>query len=126
MDKPMRRGIPQKYSQLTKHVSLSLTPDGRLGLDKIASQIQISRSELVERIGRGSIKIIQPYQIEPIEAYLLELKALYGDELRGRGLWRSQPKKQRKQILKLKINQIEELLASLKTHALEDTNLQIA
>ena len=126
MAKAIRRGIPQKYSQLTKHTSVSLTPDGRLGLDAIASQIQISRSELVERIGRGLIKIIQPDRIERIEAYLLELKALYGDELRGRGLWRSKPKKERKQILQLKINQIEELLVSFKTPALSETNLQVA
>ena len=105
-----KRGIPLKYSQLTKHTSLSLTPNGRLGLDAIAAEMEISRSEFIERFGRGLIKIIQPEQIELIKACVLELKAPIHDELRGRGLWRRKANKERELILQQKIARIDELL----------------
>ena len=108
-----RRGIPQKYSQLTQHSSLSLTPDGRSKLDALAYSLALSRSELIERIGRGLIKIILPSQFESLSNFLEELKGLYRDELRGRGLWRRPAKETRAKTLKEKINQIDKLLNQL-------------
>jgi metal-responsive CopG/Arc/MetJ family transcriptional regulator len=49
------RGIPELHDELKKRVSIALTPRGIQGLDALAAQQKISRSELVERIGRGLI-----------------------------------------------------------------------
>jgi hypothetical protein len=52
-----QRGQPEKWDELKKRVMLSLTPTSVDGLDAIAHGLGISRSELVERIGRGVISI---------------------------------------------------------------------
>jgi len=52
-----RRGQPELYDVLKKRYSMTLTPTGADGLDAIASSLGISRSELVERIGRGLIPL---------------------------------------------------------------------
>lgn len=49
------KGIPELHDELKKRVSIALTPTGIQGLDALAAQEKISRSELVERIGRGLI-----------------------------------------------------------------------
>jgi len=51
------RGQPEKWDELKKRVMLSLTPTSVDGLDAIAHGLGLSRSELVERIGRGVIPI---------------------------------------------------------------------
>jgi DNA-binding TFAR19-related protein (PDSD5 family) len=52
------RGQPEtEYGELKKIVSLSMTPSALKGLDRISRELQISRSELVERIGRQLIKL---------------------------------------------------------------------
>jgi uncharacterized protein YidB (DUF937 family) len=56
------RGQPEKWKQLKKRVTMSLTPKGVDGLDALASDLGLSRSELVERIGRRVI----PLQVDAI------------------------------------------------------------
>jgi len=51
------KGVPESHDELKKNVSLSLTPTATAGLDAIASSLGISRSSLVENIGRGIISI---------------------------------------------------------------------
>ncbi|MEO8891095.1 MAG: hypothetical protein ABI417_06105 [Coleofasciculaceae cyanobacterium] len=51
------RGQPEVYDELKKIVSLSLTPTALAGLDESSVRLNISRSELVERIGRGLLTI---------------------------------------------------------------------
>lgn len=50
-----QRGEPELYDELKKRITLAVTPTGVEGLDAIASSLGLSRSELVERIGRGLI-----------------------------------------------------------------------
>lgn len=45
------------YSETKKSTTVGLTPTGKKGLDKIAAAMDISRSELVERVGRGLLQI---------------------------------------------------------------------
>ncbi len=52
-----KRGQPEKWDELKKRVSVSLTPKGIDGLDALATSMGISRSDLLERIGRGIIPI---------------------------------------------------------------------
>ena len=52
------RGQPEMYDELKKIVTVSLTPTAVAGLDQFARNRSISRSELVERIGRQVIKIV--------------------------------------------------------------------
>jgi hypothetical protein len=57
--KPVRKGIkslrgkPEIYDELKKVASFSITPTAINGLRKISSELNLSRSELIERIGRG-------------------------------------------------------------------------
>ena len=51
------RGQPEAYDELKKIVSVSLTPTAIKGLDDLARTHVISRSELLERIGRRIFKL---------------------------------------------------------------------
>lgn len=53
------RGVPELHDELKTRVNLSLTPTGIEGLDILASKWGLSRSELVEKIGRGHISIAE-------------------------------------------------------------------
>lgn len=46
-----------EWGELKTRVSVSLTPTALAGLDAIASDLQLSRSDLLERIGRGEIRL---------------------------------------------------------------------
>ncbi|MDZ8257983.1 hypothetical protein [Nostoc sp. ChiQUE01b] len=50
-----QKDVPEMYDEVKKRVNLALTPTGIEGLDAIASNFDLSRSELVERIGRRLI-----------------------------------------------------------------------
>lgn len=51
------RGQPEAYDELKKIVSVSLTPTAIEGLNNLSRTYMVSRSELIERIGRQIIKI---------------------------------------------------------------------
>jgi hypothetical protein len=61
--KPSRKGVksmrgqPEIYNELKKITSFSITPTARLGLKQLSEQLNISCSELIERIGRGLLTI---------------------------------------------------------------------
>ncbi len=52
------RGQPEDYDQLKQRVTICITPSAREGLDHLSSLRAISRSELIERIGRQILKIV--------------------------------------------------------------------
>ncbi len=52
-----RRGCPEIYDELKKPITVALTPTAVRGLDELSASRQISRSELVERIGRGLLTV---------------------------------------------------------------------
>jgi hypothetical protein len=47
------RGQPEIYDEIKKIASFSITPTAHQGLKQLSSQLNISGSELLERIGRG-------------------------------------------------------------------------
>jgi hypothetical protein len=51
------RNRPELYSELKHCFSVALTPTGAAKLDTLAQSVSLSRSELVERIARGTIKL---------------------------------------------------------------------
>lgn len=53
------RGQPEAYDELKKIVSVSLTPTAIEGLNNLSRAYMISRSELIERIGRDVIQLIK-------------------------------------------------------------------
>jgi hypothetical protein len=63
--KPLRKGVksmrgqPELYDELKEVVSFCLTPTARAGLERISEQLKISRSELIERVGRGLLTIAE-------------------------------------------------------------------
>ena len=52
-----QKNVPELYDEVKRRVNLAITPTGIEGLDAIASDLGVSRSELVERIGRGLISL---------------------------------------------------------------------
>lgn len=63
--KPSRKGVksmrgqPEVYDELKEIVSFSITPTARTGLALLSEQLSISKSELIERIGRGLLTIAE-------------------------------------------------------------------
>lgn len=55
-----QRGRPELYDEVKGKMTLSLTRTAIRGLDDLAVQHDLSRSELIERIGRGLIPIQKP------------------------------------------------------------------
>ena len=53
------KGVPELYDEVKKRVNLSLTPSAIAGLDQLSQELNLSRSELVKQIGRGSIPIAE-------------------------------------------------------------------
>lgn len=54
---PNPEGRPPRYGKTKARVNLTLTEECITGLDKLAAALRLSRSELVERIGRGLIPL---------------------------------------------------------------------
>ena len=57
------RGQGEYYDQPKNRVCLSLTQTATGGLDKISQDLNLSRSELVEKIGRREYKLVP---VEPL------------------------------------------------------------
>lgn len=55
--KNLRPDASQKYDEQKKVTTFSLTPTGKAGIKKIAQQMKLSQSELIEQIGRGKIRL---------------------------------------------------------------------
>ena len=53
------RGQPEIYNELKKITTFSITPTAQLGLKQLSKQLNISCSELIERIGRGVLTITE-------------------------------------------------------------------
>ena len=53
------RGQPEIHDEVKKPVSFSITPTAQLGLARFSKQLNISRSEFIERIGRGLLTIVE-------------------------------------------------------------------
>ncbi len=53
------KGVPELHDEVKKRVNLSLTPSAIAGLDKLSQEFNLSRSELVEQIGRGMIPLAE-------------------------------------------------------------------
>jgi DNA-binding MarR family transcriptional regulator len=58
------RGIPEKYDEIKRSFSYSLTPTAKRLLKEKACELGISTSELLERIARDDCLILknQPHQ----------------------------------------------------------------
>lgn len=54
------RGKPEYYDELKERVSICITKTARHGLDEMSKKMGISRSELIERIGRGDLQVTYP------------------------------------------------------------------
>lgn len=51
------RGQPELYDEIKKIVSIGITPTAVAGLDRLSQEHSVSRSELIERIGRQIIQL---------------------------------------------------------------------
>ncbi len=63
--KKNQKGQPEKYGEMKKRVNFTLTPTGVTRLEDLATQRQLSKSELIEQVARGEISI-QPNALTPV------------------------------------------------------------
>ena len=64
------RGQPEHYDEVKGQVNLSMTKTAREGLDSLAKNMDLSRSELVEQIGREIIPILTPIEVLALQGLL--------------------------------------------------------
>jgi len=62
--RPRTKGEPAFYDEMKKRVGMTLTPTAIEGLDYHANVWNVSKSELVEQIGRGIIPLPRPQEVE--------------------------------------------------------------
>ena len=55
-----REGRPRKYNDNKKRRNITVTDEGWSGFEKLAKKYGVSKSDIVERIGRGEIKLQIP------------------------------------------------------------------
>lgn len=60
------RGEPEYYNELKEMATYSLTPTAKSGINSLSRTRSISMSELIERIGRGVIKLADEEGLENI------------------------------------------------------------
>jgi hypothetical protein len=54
-----KKGQPlTEYNEMKTRITVSITPTAVNGIDAIADSLQVSRSELMEQIGRGLLKLV--------------------------------------------------------------------
>ncbi|MGE5658872.1 MAG: hypothetical protein ACM37W_19925 [Actinomycetota bacterium] len=54
----VKRAQRREYGEKKVYMNNAVTPTAQVGLDAIASSFGLSRSELLERIGRGLLLVI--------------------------------------------------------------------
>ncbi len=69
------RGQPELYDEVKGQVNLSLTATGVKGLDDLAKQMGISRSEFIEQVGRGHLPVLSPEELTALRRILTQLQA---------------------------------------------------
>jgi hypothetical protein len=60
MDRFNLGGRPKRYPTRKSRINASITPEGIDGLDALARSFYYSRSELLEKIGRGELLVVNP------------------------------------------------------------------
>lgn len=58
----IKRASRYEYGEKKCYMNNSVTPTAQAGLDKLARAMGISRSEFLERIGRGLLQVSAPTQ----------------------------------------------------------------
>lgn len=53
----LRRAQRREYGEKKVYMNNAVTPTAQAGLDAIAKSMNLSRSELLERIGRGMLQV---------------------------------------------------------------------
>lgn len=69
------RGKPELYDEVKGQVNLSLTATGVKGLDDLAKKMGLSRSELIEQIGRGLLLVLSTEELAALRQILELIKA---------------------------------------------------
>lgn len=64
--KKRMRGEPLHYDEVKQPTTFTLTPTAKAGLNTLSQARSISMSELIERVGRGIIKLVDDQDLEDI------------------------------------------------------------
>lgn len=69
------RGKPELYNEVKGQVNVSLTNTGVQGLDTLAQQMGLSRSEFIEQIGRGILPVLTEDDLAALGKVLAQLQS---------------------------------------------------
>ena len=72
--RPRTKGEPAFYEEMKKRAGISVTPTALEGFDERAAAWDVSKSELIERIGRGIIPLLSPQEVERLGESLASTK----------------------------------------------------
>jgi len=72
--RPRTKGEPAFYEEMKKRAGISVTPTALEGFDEHAAAWDVSKSELIERIGRGIIPLPSPQEVERLGESLTSTK----------------------------------------------------
>ncbi|MGG6267133.1 CopG family transcriptional regulator [Leptolyngbya sp. AN03gr2] len=119
-------GRPIRYESPKKIMTVSLTPSAVKGLDQLARTKGLSRSELIEQVGRGSITLANSMpddiefvdfshcELEQLKDFLVSQRAVLEDEIKQRGLFQEQILVEaRAEVIQYLIESIDKLLLKL-------------
>lgn len=79
------KGEPAFYDEMKKRVGMTLTPTAIEGFDKHAAAWDVSKSELIERIGRGIIPLLSPQEVERLGESSANIKPSSMSNSTGKG-----------------------------------------
>ncbi len=72
--RPRTKGEPAFYNEMKKRAGVSVTPTAMEGFDRHAAAWNVSKSELIERIGRSIIPLPSPQEVERLGESLASTK----------------------------------------------------
>lgn len=95
--RPRTKGEPAFYEEMKKRAGISVTPTALEGFDEHAAAWDVSKSELIERIGRGIIPLLSPQEVERLGESLTSTKPSSMSNLTGKGSIKDEKPKENRQ-----------------------------
>ena len=88
---------PALYDELKRRLNLTLTPTAIEGLNGRAQEWDLSKSELVEQIGRGIILLLSPQEVERLGEFSITQPPNSVSNSTGEGRIKGEKPKENKQ-----------------------------
>ena len=95
--RPRTKGEPAFYDEMKKRAGISVTPKALEGFDERAAAWDVSKSELIERIGRGIIPLLSPQEVDRLGESSASTKPRSMSNSPGKGSTKGEKPKENRQ-----------------------------